>query len=265
MEEYKLPETKLSIRNEQIAGSVLNILTSSIPYVGPILAEGLSNYWGKVKQERINSFVIELKEYFETVSNSEIDEEFIKSEDYAQIFEMVLRKVSDTKSDEKLKIFKDILLNVIQIKKIDDHSETFLNLVGQLTSQQINALKIIYCLGLDKKDIEYKLKKIDADISGQKEVNNERDLYKRRTIDENEGISQFLKQKEQLKLQLKIIKDKKDSDRNTIYKDYDEVYILDLLSKNLVQWVDGNPKGSLSRFLLITNYGAKFIEFVMRS
>jgi len=154
MEEYQLPEERINSKNQQVARSILNVIIRNIhPVFGVIISESIFDYWGRIKQDRVNAFGVKLKEYFETVSDQEIDEEFLRSEDFAQFFEMVIRKVSETKSEEKLKIFRDILINNIQSKEIDDFSETFLNLVSQLQEKQIKALDDVRNFTKENKDV----------------------------------------------------------------------------------------------------------------
>ncbi len=135
---------QLSIKHQQAAASILNVLTNSIPIVGPALSEGLYNYWNNVKQERLNIFVEKFKDYLEKNNNDEINPEFLRTEDFAQFFELVLRKVTETKSHKKLEVFKDILINNIKAREINDFADTFLNLISQLHEKQIELLKDLH-------------------------------------------------------------------------------------------------------------------------
>jgi hypothetical protein len=129
-----------NVAQHAAATAIFNSLVGAIPVVGPAIQEGLVDYWGRVKQERINLFLEGLKGYFESLNNSEIDPEFLRSEDFAQFFELVIKKVSETKSEAKHEYFRNILKNNLRTRSISDFSETFLNIIGQLHVQQIEIL-----------------------------------------------------------------------------------------------------------------------------
>src|SRR3954470_4992929 len=98
-----------SIAHQEAVASIFNIITSNIPVLGAIIQEGLVDYHGRVKQARINQFLEGLKQYFESLQGEEIEPEFLRSEEFSQFFELVIRKVAESKSDAKHEYFRNIL------------------------------------------------------------------------------------------------------------------------------------------------------------
>lgn len=119
---------KLDISKKTLVNSLVNASLGILPG-GAYIVEGF-NYYGKVKQERLNLFLEKFKEYLEGCSLNEIDAQFLKSEDFQGLFESIIKKVSETKSENKRETFRKILINSIEAKKVSDYSETFLNLTS---------------------------------------------------------------------------------------------------------------------------------------
>lgn len=147
---------KLDISKKTFVNSLVTVGISFIPKVGPFLAEGF-NHYGKVRQERLNLFLEKLKEYFDGLSDEEIEPEFLKSEDFAWLFEAVLKKVAETKSENKRETFRKILMSSIGAKKVSDFSETFLNLTSQLHEKQIEILSAYHETILEYNEMSKKI------------------------------------------------------------------------------------------------------------
>lgn len=127
------------IDKKEIGISIVKAAFSNIPFAGQLLTEVLFEYRGRIKQNRLNMFTEMLSQYFS--ENSGIVLENMRNEDFSDLLELVLRKVVDTKSEEKLRRFKDILVNSI-VTDIDyNNSERYLDLVSSLTETDIQILK----------------------------------------------------------------------------------------------------------------------------
>lgn len=128
-----------NFHKKEIGISIVKAAFSNIPFAGQLLTEVLFEYRGRIKQNRLNMFTEMLSQYFS--ENSEVVIENMRSEDFSDLLELVLRKVVDTKSEEKLRRFKDILVNSI-VTDIDyNNSERYLDLVSSLTETDIQILK----------------------------------------------------------------------------------------------------------------------------
>jgi hypothetical protein len=129
------------IQLEQAAISVKNAVFSNIPVVGGILDEVLFEHRNRVKQERLNRFVEEFKKYLRSMGSCDIDQKHLKSEEFGDIFESILRKVVNTASEEKVHRFKKILLNEMEHTYESDFKETFLDIAFRINEDQIQILK----------------------------------------------------------------------------------------------------------------------------
>jgi hypothetical protein len=125
---------------KEIRVSVLKSIFSVIPYGGAALDELFFEYNGRIKQNRLNRFTEILAENF--TINTPINIENIKTEDFNDLFESVLRRVVQTKSELKLLRFKDILIKELNCPsenvELIDH---YLDLISNLTEEEI---KIMY-------------------------------------------------------------------------------------------------------------------------
>ena len=128
-------DSKIQLKHAAV--SAKNVLFSSIPICGTILDEVLFEYRSRVKQERLNRFVEELEKYLRSMCSGDIDQEHLKSEEFGDIFESILRRVVHTASEEKMHRFKKILLNEMAHTYTSDFKETFLDIVSRINEDQI--------------------------------------------------------------------------------------------------------------------------------
>ncbi|OOQ56655.1 hypothetical protein [Mucilaginibacter pedocola] len=127
-------------QSKEIGISVVKSLFSAVPWVGGLLNEGFFDYWGRVKQGRLNNFTQMLAEYFS--ENPDIQPETIRTEDFCDLFESVVRKVLQTKSKEKHLRFRSILIHQIHHPSADAGSvEICLELIASLDEVAISILK----------------------------------------------------------------------------------------------------------------------------
>ncbi|WP_067051475.1 hypothetical protein [Methanofollis ethanolicus] len=96
------------------------VCLSAIPIVGAALDEIAFEGRGRMYQNRLNKFIELLKEYMSSVREEEIDFTYLKSDEFGDIFEAIIRKVLLTGSEEKINRFKMIL---VQDMKNTYHSD----------------------------------------------------------------------------------------------------------------------------------------------
>ena len=125
------------IQLKQAAISAKNVIFSNIPFFGTILDEVLFEYRSRVKQERLNRFVEEFERYVSSMRSCEVDQKYLKSEEFGDIFESILRRVVNTASEEKVHRYKKILLNEINHIYESDFKETFLDIAFRINDDQI--------------------------------------------------------------------------------------------------------------------------------
>jgi hypothetical protein len=173
----------------QLTESTAKGLIGAIPFAGTALNEALFDGRSRIKQERFNNFINIFSEYMKDVNESEIDFEYIKSEDFGDIFESIIRRVMRSGSEEKLKTFKNVLSNHVLGKIKTDHAETFLDLVSRLNEDQIRILETYRKIKTNDISIDENLPKrnvIDANFETQIS-----ELRSAKNFELDEGVYQF--------------------------------------------------------------------------
>lgn len=134
-------------------GVLSNILLAALTAVGtggdPYVA-GTSAFLGqfmslrnKLKVNRVTNFVEELGEYIESIDR-DLNWKNVDKNDFGDFFEMLLLKVSNTDSKTKIERFKKLLVNQINEPKSIDVIQRYLDLVSDLTENEVLILSHIY-------------------------------------------------------------------------------------------------------------------------
>ncbi len=105
--------------------------------VGSIINEVIFEHHSRIKQERVNYFILSFTKYLKDQGLESVEIEKVNIEDFGDVFEMIIRKVSQTKSKEKIERFKKILIGEILKPKDSEFKETFIDIVGKLNETQI--------------------------------------------------------------------------------------------------------------------------------
>lgn len=212
------------------------------------------NLRGKLKNKRVNSFVIELGKYFNSI-DVDFDWENANSEDFSDFFEQLIINVSKTSSQKKRALYKKMILSQIVKPKELDLSLRYLKLIDGLEEIQIQLLqhwvqnesrfrqyrRDLKPLFKKERDYnEYLNNGMKKDLGGKKQpiIDKIRETIKTREI-----ISNVVEEQE---LQY-LINDLKSS------------YILE-------QTVSGNGAmygDKLFEYHIISDFGDKFVEFVI--
>lgn len=248
---------KLDIPKKALLNSLISASIGLVPG-GGFIVEGF-NYYGKVKQERLNLFLEKFKEYLESCSENEISEEFFKSEDFQGLFELIIKKVAEAKSESRRETFRKILINSIEAKKVSDFSETFLNLTSQLQEKQIEILNIYH-------DTIVEYNRMSKEIYEFNEQNTE--LLNRNAVDIAKGIS--IDTRQVVETRNKMLEERKIKVRSLNNHDcFDmgkfefEFYLQDLASKCLLRDVRGDGMGDNdSPNYGVTLLGENYLNFL---
>jgi|GEM_PF-5140595 len=137
-----------------------------IPYVGAALDELIFGFRGRIKQDRLNTFVLQLSKFINDYQENEINIEKISSSDFLDFFEEVLMQVSKTESDKKRTIFATALINKLTSNYSTDYQSTFLRLITILNIKQIFLLQelMLHSSNIEKSYIE--LESVYLQING---------------------------------------------------------------------------------------------------
>lgn len=121
---------------KELFNSMAKSIFSIIPFAGTAITELVYEYNGRIRQNRLNKFVEFLSEGFS--NENELDIKNIKTEHFNDVFEAVIKRVFTTKSEVKLKRFRDIIIKELR----SPHSETelieiYLELITTLSEEEI--------------------------------------------------------------------------------------------------------------------------------
>ena len=128
---------------EEINISFYKSLLSMTPLFGTVLNEIFFDCRARVKQNRLNNFIETLDKRLKEIG---IKTEDIKdNEDFIDAFELVIKKVVDTKAKYKINIFRDILINQLDTNKQIDTGllDRFLDIIYQMSEIEIKILNDI--------------------------------------------------------------------------------------------------------------------------
>lgn len=202
----------------------------AVPYVGTLLNEMFFDYRGRLKQERINSFIKELQTFMVShVNEGQIDFKHLKSEQFGDLFESIIYRVSQNRSQERLHRFKSILVNQMIAPYETDYTETFLDIASKINEKQIEILNVYRKVQLG-------------------EIRNEDNLMGRDVIDANH---------------ITEISDFRNHHFYNLDKDVYMFYVQDLVSKSLL--LDDSINRLSTRpyqILEITAFGIEFLRFI---
>jgi hypothetical protein len=154
------------IIKEETARSIYNIVMGFVP--GSHVMTELADVKGRIQTERVNKFAEFLKEGFESVNES-FDAENLKSEDFLDSFELIIRKVVNTKSEAKLKRYRNVLLR--NMFSHDSISEMFLKYVS--LAENVNDIQVLIIDVMEKQPRRTYLQIIRLLQEGKESTNDE--------------------------------------------------------------------------------------------
>ncbi|HOX81847.1 MAG TPA: hypothetical protein PLJ60_05255 [Chryseolinea sp.] len=232
----------MKIDKTEIAVSTLKGLIGAIPFAGGLLNETLFEYRSRIKQNRIEKFVEALGQSLQDKTEDKIDLDQIKKEDFSDFFESVLITVTRTRSDEKTKRLKTLLLNQL-IDPVDiEYSELFLKMIDSLHEKQLlilNGLSNVPSTFIDSKGEYYSNKKefdkITEELRHKYFWTDKEERYQNEEIRKLEDKKKTLKDKLD-RLDIKIIQNNKPYQPRTYKCDGSEYFYLvqDLCNKSLL-------------------------------
>jgi hypothetical protein len=133
-----MTKKKNIILNEGL--SAASRIASSIIPAGNLLTE-FFEFGNKVKSARAQEFMVSFYNALKNKLGREIPMEEFQREDFIDAFNIIIKCVANTKSEEKLRRFKSILMNEY-IKSSDDHLfQLYLNYLSEINEVQIKILE----------------------------------------------------------------------------------------------------------------------------
>lgn len=120
-----------------------------IPYIGGALNQMTFGYLSSLQMKRIENYLVKLSEYLQSgaMQKEVLNQigDYLNSEDGKEFFYLNLEKVAKTRNEEKLKLFRNILLNQSSVDKTFtlDTSEDFLNILDNVKFESIQVLEFL--------------------------------------------------------------------------------------------------------------------------
>ncbi|MBI9056106.1 MAG: hypothetical protein JEY96_19955 [Bacteroidales bacterium] len=257
------------IEKKQIINSTIKSLIGALPSAGTALNEVIFEYRSQVKQKRINKFIDLLKEYFEEIDETKIDFEHLKSEDFGDIFESILKRVTLNNSDKKLIRLKNVLLSHFN-KEFNyvEQTENFLDLIGRISETELLILK--YHDGLDSSFNEFsgRISRLRSEISKNENLLlKEKELLDKGRANYSSKFEKLLVEQNKELYELEDLLNNYQKQRKAeFYNLSDSQYAImkhSLLSKGLLYDVgQGQFDFKPMKTLGITEYGIEFLNFI---
>lgn len=242
----------------------------AIPFVGTALNEAIFESRGRIKQDRVNRFIHMLQEFMETVSEEDVDFEHLKSDEFSDIFESILKRVAYTRSEEKMKRFRKVLVSEMQSPTDTDFTETFLDIISRLEEIQIRILRDIKIATKNCGGLHEKVFKIQNEIKAhktqlKKETEHQKNGYANNVSREQKNIAD---KTSIVRRDLKKLADNQKYYNSEVYgiefSQY-SFYVQDLISKALLQerLIPRNGKEPpVTKLIEITTYGDEFLKYI---
>jgi len=123
---------------------IVNIIKagfSAIPIIGGPLSSLIGDYIPKKKEERLLNFMKELTIKLEEYAQH-INAEYVKTEEFAYIFEECMKGVLSNYQEQKLFCFKGIIINSLRLDFKKEQKEYYLHLVNNLSDLHLRILAI---------------------------------------------------------------------------------------------------------------------------
>ena len=249
------------LSKKEIISSTAKSLFGAVPFGGALLDELFFEYNGRIKQKRLNNFVEILAENFTEESKINIDN--IKTEDFNDLFESVLRRVVQTKSELKLKRFKDILIKELNSPtEQTELVELYLDLISSLSEEELSILYHHRFFDNEYEDEIDKLNKLRDKLNSIKEKQKRETIvingskYADEKSETENGISE-------INNWLEPLKKYKSAEFYDLSENRFMFFKQRLFSKGLlVDNVRNRISGGTFQNMGITEFGVEFIEFI---
>ncbi|MGV6861688.1 MAG: hypothetical protein ACWA41_07935 [Putridiphycobacter sp.] len=253
---------------KEVFESGYKLTVGQIPIVGGLLNTVMYEFSANLKQKRLNNFVLKLYDYFDSVSENDINVENIQTVDFHDTFESILIKISRTKSAGKIERYKQILLGQIKVNKDFDFIEPFIEITSKLPEKAFQLLneyylkdEVISSCNIKIKALENKVSEEEKLIGRDEKVGNP--FGKSQTMFSEAKIESYRKEiSEQYNIMNNVLKPES-SDKLLVSDDIFD-YLQNLLNTEfLIKRHDSNiPNLGMVHYYSISNFGKDYIEFI---
>lgn len=137
-----IPEMVPATKGERFA-ELIAVVTSAAPWIGGPVAEIIGGVATNLKIKRVTDFVKDMLAYVERL-HTKASEDFVKSEDFADIFDKTAQAVADERNETKRRLFANYILYNISAPDISyDRRLKCLRLLVQVDTRHIDLIKAL--------------------------------------------------------------------------------------------------------------------------
>lgn len=121
----------------------ISVVVSVVPYLGGPISSIRSGITSARRESRIREVLEGLATNLEDFK-SEVSEEYVRTEDFEELFERTFRQVAEERNEEKRRIYRDFLADAIKSPgEPYDEQLRFLRTLEEMQPDQITLLKAI--------------------------------------------------------------------------------------------------------------------------
>jgi len=143
------------------------ILTNIIPVFGSSIDLALSSYADEIYKKRIETALDNLNSEIKDLQKSELNEDFLKSELFFDIFRLYLEKSIRTRQNEKIQYYARLLREAIKFPEKIEQGEQDIEKISSLSILDLVIMKYMYEKNLQDSEL---FSNPDELISGSKLV-----------------------------------------------------------------------------------------------
>jgi len=144
--------------------AVLKALLASVPIVGGSLSSLVGDYIPKMKEKRFIEFTQDLQRQFTFLSDY-VQRDYLKTEEFAFLFEQCYRRVSECYHAESLKALRNILVNsAIRFDVSQETKEEYMRIAGILRPPHLDILHFFQDPGNERYELKVDLQGRGASV-----------------------------------------------------------------------------------------------------
>jgi len=243
---------KIIVRNQDDAITQIKIALSLLGPLGTIIDQAVFEHHGRIKQNRVNKFCEAFIDYLKQQNIQDIAINEIDAESFGDMFELIIRRVSQINSQEKIEHFKRVLAKQIITPKKNPFAETYIDLVGKLDENQIIILAKHLEMEKPLEDLRKKSRFYDNRIKGSDRI---------KYIEQQE---EYVNKLQTTNRKIKELSAFRKADFYNLPEGEFLFYIQDLASKSLLfnPSIGLTSSGSQFGYMKVTEYGRGFLEFI---
>lgn len=218
-------------------------------------------YRGKLKEKRVLDF-FELVRTAVIETNPQVDINSINSEEIGDLFENILKKVSETRQIQKILGFRNLMINGIASKNSIDYCEIFSNILMQLHEKQIEIL-LNYSEKINKKGFSLLRKhELNEQLFNIQSEIRKNELADNKALIEKE--QELIKQIELIKIGLENNENIREASYYNLTESEFKYFVHDLYNKALLNDEGVGAINTLPfQIMNVTDFGNKFLEFIL--